>query len=131
MSKTTCIDQTRKCGYCKQHKPLSEFAPKGLHCRDCIKLYQRARREDRPGYVYLFRSSTGYYKIGIAKNVEQRRLQLHIPVVFEVECIFQFHVDDMTDIESYLHGVFASKSVANEWFVLDETDLTFIREFAS
>jgi hypothetical protein len=99
-------------------------------CGHCRKVYQRSLRNDRPGYVYLFKSPSGYYKIGASEDVEQRHSALSIPIVFELEIACTITVPDMFDAESDLHTAFKSKEVAPEWFALDTQDVEYIKSLA-
>lgn len=122
--------QLRKCVSCKVNKPLDDFYANGFTCKECMRRNSRARRSDKPGYLYLFRSSTGYYKIGVAEDVDIRHKQFHIPKVFEIEIICSFYVDDMFDIEQTLHANFQTKMVTREWFELSLDDVEYIKGLA-
>lgn len=122
---------TYRCYKCKERYPASEFASlKIKRCKQCQKVYNRSKRPDHPGFVYLFKSPTGYYKIGISENWQQRLDQIRIPVVFEVEMVCAYMVPDMFDAEIELHQRFADQSVTSEWFALTPEDVDYVKSLA-
>lgn len=85
----------------------------------------------RPGYVYLLKSPTGYYKIGRAKNPEKRLETFNVKLPFEVDFECLIYSDDMWFLERELHIKFKDKRVQGEWFKLDDEDIAYIKSLVS
>jgi hypothetical protein len=79
---------------------------------------------DGAGYTYFIKSS-GYYKVGRAKNVERRLAAMCLPekpvVVCAVLC------PDYGNLEMALHVLLANKRVNGEWFALSDADVAAVR----
>lgn len=88
------------------------------------------RRAARPGYVYLIRSETGYYKIGRTTDPDDRILTFSVKLPFEVEYDCLIRSPDHAAMETTLHNRFAHKRVNGEWFALDADDVAYMRELA-
>lgn len=88
-------------------------------------------KKSDPGYVYLLKNMEGTYKIGKAKNPEDRLKTFTVKLPFRVEytCIIPSH--DMAELERDLHDLFKHKRVNGEWFNLDPDDVEFIKGLAS
>ena len=81
-------------------------------------------------YVYIKRFSDingyelpNYIKIGIAKDVEERRKQLSgtkAPIFVETISAWEFPEDNARAVEQALHGLLSSKRTAGEWFIDDD-----------
>ena len=84
-------------------------------------------RKTRPGYVYVLRSPTGAFKIGMARNPENRIETFSVKLPFEVEYEILIKTDDMRGLESQLHRRYAEKHINGEWFALTENDLVELR----
>ncbi len=82
---------------------------------------------DRPGHVYLIRSSSGYYKIGRSKDPNDRMATFGVKLPFEVEYDHLIQCGDMYAVESELHQKFVLKRKNGEWFDLDEYDVEWIK----
>lgn len=76
------------------------------------------------GYTYLIKSS-GYYKVGRARNVERRLVAMSLPekpqVIAAVLCA------DYGRLEMALHVLLANKRVNGEWFRLTEEDVHAVK----
>lgn len=82
-------------------------------------------------YVYLIQEqSQGHYKIGKAKNVQQRLNQLiKLPMIITPIVIIE--TNDNTRLERQLHRQFADKRVDGEWFKLTDDDVAYIKGLAN
>lgn len=82
------------------------------------------------GYVYFikeFHSNT--YKIGKAKNIEDRLRMFNVKLPFEWELFHSIKTSDYTVAEKLIQKEFASKRIkGSEWFELDDNDLKKIKE---
>lgn len=76
------------------------------------------------GYTYFIKSS-GYYKIGRARNLEQRLSGLSLPekpeVVAAVLCA------DYGQLEMAMHVVLANKRANGEWYRLTDADAEAVK----
>lgn len=84
-----------------------------------------------PGYVYVLRIRTGYFKIGQTINPSGRFKKLRREFKFTVVCMIPSNNPPW--LERYLHKQFVDKKVPhkNDWFDLCPKDLTFLRRFLS
>ncbi len=78
------------------------------------------------GHVYLMRAANEQYKIGLSKDVEQRRksIEREFPVYLEV--IHTIYCQNSRKAEKYLHKKFRAKRVRYEWFKLNAQDVEWI-----
>ena len=69
--------------------------------------------------VYLFKSSLGYYKIGISEDVK-RRLKQFSKLPFNVEYVYHKEVKYAKMLERSLHKMYNGYRIDNggEWFSL-------------
>ena len=79
------------------------------------------------GYVYLVKSSTGFYKIGRSRDPKSRIGTMHVALPFEIEIEHLIECEDYTEAEILLHNEFAKKRIRGEWFALDESDVNEIK----
>jgi hypothetical protein len=81
------------------------------------------------GFIYLLRAETGHYKIGRAKNVENRIRSIAAFVPFRVELAHTIATDDTVRLERCLHFLYerAGKRVNGEWFNLSPLDVAAIQ----
>ena len=91
--------------------------------REVQELYER---NQKAGYVYLMRSSNGYYKIGISKNVNNRLGGIKRQFPIQVEIIHYIACADQRKAEAFLHRKYFTKRVEYEWFDLDAQDIHWI-----
>lgn len=80
-----------------------------------------------PGFVYLVKSPTGFYKIGRTKNPEKRIKSFEVKLPFEVELDALIPTVDMYRLEADLHQRFAEKRGQGEWFALTPDDVEYIK----
>lgn len=85
------------------------------------------QRPGRPGWIYLLRAENGLYKIGMAKELDRRVVQIGIQVPFSVELVHSVEVRDRVLTEALYHERFRNKRVKGEWFRLDEEDLEWLK----
>ena len=79
--------------------------------------------------VYLFKSSLGYYKIGISENVP-RRLKQFSKLPFDVEYVYHKEVKYPRMLEHSLHKMYKNYRIDNggEWFSLSLEDVINVME---
>jgi hypothetical protein len=79
------------------------------------------------GYVYLIQSTSGYFKIGKAKDVQNRLKTFEVKLPFEVDLLHSIECDNYNQAESQLHERFKTKRVKGEWFNLTPDDVNYIK----
>ncbi len=84
-------------------------------------------RKPVKGYVYLLHHD-GLYKIGRAKNLSKRLMQISPRMPHEVTLIHFIEADDMIGMESRLHERYADKRMNGEWFALSAADVQEIQD---
>lgn len=91
-----------------------------------LQHYQQKQieRRSKAGYIYLFESYDGFYKIGQAKNPSMRIKEITMP--YRPKLIHKMPVSDMDWAEKYLHNKFAHRRVDGEWFNLSSQDVFWI-----
>lgn len=94
------------------------------------KAYRKGRK-GRKGYVYLLKSPSKAYKIGLSSNPEQRLKNFGIQLPFEVQFEHLISTNNMYRLEKELHTKFASKRINGEWFNLSDDDVAYIKGLAS
>lgn len=80
-----------------------------------------------PGYVYLIQSPTGVYKIGRAKNPDNRMETFSVKLPFEVAYIHLIPCENYRHSERQLHIRYADKRINGEWFDLTPEDVAWIK----
>lgn len=85
-----------------------------------------AAAKDTFGYVYLIKSTAGYYKIGSSRSVQNRVRQLQCGNPEPLMLLHQFPSADAQQDEFSLHAKFAERRVRNEWFALTAADIESI-----
>lgn len=81
-------------------------------------------------FIYLIRSEINgeiLYKIGITKNINERKKQLQTANT-DLTVVDFFESKWANKIESYLHNVYKSYNVSGEWFLLDFEDVKKFKE---
>lgn len=74
----------------------------------------KKERKRNKGYLYVLKCSNKY-KIGFAKNINQRLNQLDTRP-FKLELIFQAYSDKAYDIEQQVHQKLKSYNLEGEWY---------------
>jgi hypothetical protein len=97
---------------------VSKAKPKPPHKRSRMK---------HQGYVYLMRTSFGYWKIGFTKNPKQRlSAMVKLPFTFEYEYLIPTH--DMKGLEWQLHEIFKDyRAKGTEFFTLTDEQVAWIK----
>jgi|SRR5581483_10697493 len=79
------------------------------------------------GYIYLLEAEeTGSYKIGRAKDLDNRIKTFEVKLPFETELRHSIKVQDMACAELALHKKFAGRRINGEWFKLTPEDVSWI-----
>jgi len=86
---------------------------------------------DKSGYVYLAKSETGHFKIGLSINPAKRIKIFDTKMPVAVELVHTIPADDMRQAEGILHGRFADKRHEGEWFNLDQGDVAYVRKLTA
>lgn len=98
--------------------------------RELNQLYAKQEGKQRNGYVYLLRVLTtdNLYKIGRAKNPDNRLATFNVKLPFPVEYEHVIQTDDMYTLETELHTYFAGKrQTGSEFFILQSEDVQYIK----
>jgi DNA-binding Lrp family transcriptional regulator len=90
------------------------------------ELRNRGLINGRTGYVYVIEMA-GFYKIGSARNVENRLQGHQTSTPFDVTLVVSGKVEDCVDVERELQRQYKHRHVRNEWFRLTPEDLNEIR----
>lgn len=90
---------------------------------------QRAEKKQKsnPGYVYLVGAENGNYKIGKAKNVDERVNTFGVKLPIKTWLVHSFASNDYSKAEAALHEQFAEKRTHGEWFLLAGEDVEYIK----
>jgi hypothetical protein len=91
---------------------------------------KKAAHTPKPGFVYLLKSSEGYYKIGKTKDPKNRMKTFGLKLPMHVEYICLIESDDMGELETMLHIDYQSKRINGEWFDLTPEDVEYIKGLA-
>lgn len=84
-------------------------------------------KKDKATNIYLVRcNASGYYKIGISKDVNSRFSSLRTGNP-NLELIW--HYSGFTSDEEFLHELFEDRRVSGEWFVLDNDDIVIMKNY--
>lgn len=127
------VSETRLALARKGRIHLHEKANNALHVTlvrpgDKIASYKESTYKiARPGFVYLIRSASGYYKIGRTKNPDDRIATFSVKLPFEVEYEHLIETTDMYQLEKDLHARFADRRVNGEWFDLTDDDVAYVK----
>lgn len=79
------------------------------------------------GYVYVLKADNNLYKIGRAKQLDKRILQLSVQLPYDLVLVASIESDDYANLEKELHNTFTNKRKRGEWFDLDEDDIARIK----
>ena len=86
------------------------------------------KSKPRSGFVYLVREkSEGQIKIGKAIDVNNRLKTFNVKLPFKIDLMYTFECVDYSEAEITLHEFFANKRTNGEWFALDDSDVTLIK----
>lgn len=80
------------------------------------------------GYVYLFRLSTGHYKIGFSNNPQRRGREITSGLPLTLDLIHQIPSNQIACLEHELHEQYKDKRHGTtEWFELSSVDVEAIK----
>lgn len=82
------------------------------------------------GFVYVLQSPTCAYKIGRARNPDNRLRTFSVKLPFEVEFFCLIKTDNMVQLEAKLHRKFQDRRVNGEWYNLLPCDLKFVKRLS-
>jgi hypothetical protein len=85
------------------------------------------KKRNTGGFVYLIKSSEGYYKIGKSKKPEDRMRLFGIKLPFRVDPVHLIHCQDMHAVETELHERYAHARADGEWFTLTDEEVEEIK----
>jgi hypothetical protein len=91
-------------------------------------IFNPKARVPQAGYVYILQSDSGFYKIGKAKNPEQRLRNFEVILPMIVKPLLLIKTDDYHGLEKELHKRFKDKRKDGEWFALHSWDIEAIRK---
>lgn len=111
----------------KEYRKISEIPDISRSPYD--HLPQQAENRD---FVYIFRRiRDGIYKIGVTGNLRSRANTIACGCGSHIDLIAALDTSDAYQIEQELHQCFDSKRLPGEWFELDISDVTRIKNFFS
>lgn len=79
------------------------------------------------GYIYLIKAPSGKFKIGRAKDINNRVATFGVMLPFEIELTHVIPATDYRQAERVLHERFAHRRGRGEWFDLTADDVTAIQ----
>lgn len=120
------LDQNYQYALKARRQDYIELSPKEQMLCELI-IDEQIKRESRPGYVYLIKSASGFYKIGRTKDPSDRIKTFSVKLPFEVEYDHLIETGDMCTLEQNLHDHFANQRVNGEWFSLTPEHVDFIK----
>lgn len=121
------------CLWC--HKPFESKQTTSLYCRPSHKVRMFEYRKKRGhkikevfGFVYILESDSGLYKIGITSNsnVALRITQIAMDTFGKfgrVGLYKSFQIENIREVEKYLHEKYNNKRKSGEWFSLSNDDI--------
>lgn len=75
------------------------------------------------GLYIINQHQSGYYKIGITKNLNRRLKQLQTGNPGKFNPVYFVTLDEPRKLENLLHFYWFKKRIHGDWFLLDKTDL--------
>ena len=83
------------------------------------------------GFVYLMaeHGNGSHYKIGCAKNPEERLQNLQTGAASSLQLVHTIKTDDMHGVEKYWHLLFESRRQRGEWYGLSSEDVNAFRRW--
>ncbi len=81
-----------------------------------------------PGYIYLYKT-LDKFKIGYTNSGGSRYSKYVTENPFPVDKIFEIKINNAHKIEQQIHKLFQHKKFRNEWFDLNEKDISFLENF--
>lgn len=76
-------------------------------------------------YIYILKSKSGHFKIGMTKNVRKRisSIETYLPLGSSFTKKYKVHSELCSMMEKYLHKKFIDKQLMGEWFALTDNDI--------
>ena len=117
---------SRAKGYSPQN--LTDMVSLNLH----IKKEPAAEYPDYPlaGYIYIAKGENDLYKVGFSKDPAKRCIAF-LGLPFEVELVWSCEVKDTGKAEASIKTALKSCNVKNEWYRLQEQDISKIKDVCS
>jgi hypothetical protein len=108
--------------------PLTEDDIRNLANSIGIKYSKR----DKRGYVYLLEvlNTPGLFKIGKAKDLDDRRKTFNVKLPFPIEYNHTIPSSDCYALETLLHRLFKDQRQGGEFFLLTPADVLFIKSLS-
>lgn len=106
----------------KQHE-ISVLQDRKQRKKECDEMRTKEKEKTSPGYVYLILSDTGHFKIGKARNIDNRILQLETGLPVTVQLVGSFQSNYYSKAEKHIHNYFSEKHIKGEWFDLSKQDI--------
>ena len=98
-----------------------------------MKPFDDSAYRNKPGYIYLIQAlGTRRFKIGLTTRTPEERLnELNSSQTpYPLDLIEAIEVEDVTEVESYLHDKFAFYRRHGEWFEFNNRELkTVLKEY--
>lgn len=86
----------------------------------------------RAGYVYLIRPvGHNVYKIGCAVDLDKRLIRYKSKYAFPIELVAAIYYSNYTRAEHDWHMHYSQYCLANEWFVLPESEVEYFKSLTS
>lgn len=96
-------------------------------CKECYEagyMPQLIKEQDNQSkHIYLISDGQGHFKIGIADDPQQRRIELQSGNPHPLEIIYSHFCNNTSVIERQLHEQYKTKRMTGEWFALDQADV--------
>jgi predicted transcriptional regulator len=88
------------------------------------------QKPKRDGYVYFIKEfHTNTYKIGKAKNIENRLRMFNVKLPFEWEMVHHIETSDYSLAEKLIHKMYDNKRIERtEWFELTKQNIKDIKD---
>ena len=89
---------------------------------------EQSENGNKSGNIYILESS-GYYKIGITKNIKSRLNSLQTANPNKIKLVHSKFISNYDEHECFLHQVFNNSKKNGEWFDLDEAQLQYAIDY--
>ena len=113
----------------EQIKEENERVKKALRA-DRLASQPGMPKKSREGFVYLLQGESSLYKIGKARDVNKRVLEISPKMPFDPILLHTIKCDDYTAAEAGIHSQFNHLRVNGEWFRLGTDDVSMIQSIA-
>jgi predicted GIY-YIG superfamily endonuclease len=82
--------------------------------------------KENSGFIYILKSSNGYYKIGRAKEVNVRVAAWKTVFPIKIKLVNSFACKNRMAVENALHNKYAKKRLEREWYKLEKEDVNYL-----